>query len=285
MTEPTITCPNCKTEILLTESLAAPLIAATRKQFEQQLAQKDQAIASMRQKIEELKQKAEQGSQQMQGEAQELELENVLRARFPFDGIDPVPKGEFGGDVLQRVVNHSGQACGTILWESKRTKNWSDIIKTGSTLPAVRQLFGDFEEWMIDGCGLSDAAVLVVNVMLGEPLPPVDSLSGVIITGSPAMVTDQADWMRSLAAWIPQVLEQKAPLLGVCFGHQILAQAMGGGVQFHPEFSADIMRAYVSEQADSLQNQGHDVAAIQEAIEHTDAANALLKRFYGYCVG
>ena len=265
MTEPTITCPNCKTEIRLTESLAAPMLAATRRQFEQQLAQKeddiakreqglrdkerqlteakrtldeqvtdqvavqlkaersrviaeeakkaklasaaeidakvrelselqevlkardeklaeaqkaqaelikkqrelddakreleltvekrvqegltevrtlakreaeeglklkvlekDQTIASMQQKIEELKQKAEQGSQQLQGEVQELELENLLRAKFPFDAIEPVPKGEFGGDALQRVMNQGGQQCGTILWESKRTRNWSD---------------------------------------------------------------------------------------------------------------------------------------------------------------
>jgi hypothetical protein len=88
--------------------------------------EKDQTIASMQQKIEELKQKAEQGSQQLQGEVQELELEGLLRAKFPFDSIEPVPKGEFGGDVLQRVISQSGQASGTILWESKRTKNWSD---------------------------------------------------------------------------------------------------------------------------------------------------------------
>ena len=88
--------------------------------------EKDQTIASMQQKIEELKQKAEQGSQQLQGEVQELELENLLRAKFPFDTIEPVPKGEFGGDALQRVVSQGGQPCGTILWESKRTRNWSD---------------------------------------------------------------------------------------------------------------------------------------------------------------
>jgi hypothetical protein len=88
--------------------------------------EKDQMIASMQQKIEELKQKAEQGSQQLQGEVQELELENMLRAKFPFDSIEPVAKGEFGGDALQRVISNSGQASGTILWESKRTRNWSD---------------------------------------------------------------------------------------------------------------------------------------------------------------
>jgi hypothetical protein len=88
--------------------------------------EKDQTIASMQQKIEELKQKAEQGSQQLQGEVQELELENLLSAKFPFDSIEPVAKGEFGGDLLQRVVSQTGQQCGSILWESKRTKNWSD---------------------------------------------------------------------------------------------------------------------------------------------------------------
>lgn len=90
------------------------------------VAEKDQTIASMHQKIEELKQKAEQGSQQLQGEVLELELENLLRAKFPFDTIEPVPKGEFGGDTLQRVVSPSGLMSGTILWESKRTKNWSN---------------------------------------------------------------------------------------------------------------------------------------------------------------
>ncbi|MDO8465612.1 MAG: DUF2130 domain-containing protein [Gallionella sp.] len=265
MTEPTITCPSCKTEIKLTESLAAPLIAATRQQYEQQLAQKDsdiaqreqamrekekqlaedkrklddqvadqvavqlkaerarvvaeeskkaklasaaelegkareladlqevlkanneklaeaqkaqaelikkqrelddarreleltvekrvqdgltevrtlarkeaedeqklkvmekeQTIAAMQKQIEDLKRRAEQGSQQLQGEVQELELENLLRSKFPFDAIEPVPKGEFGGDVLHRVVGAGGQPGGTILWEFKRTKNWSD---------------------------------------------------------------------------------------------------------------------------------------------------------------
>lgn len=94
--------------------------------FKFKVAEKDQTIASMQQKIEELKQKAEQGSQQLQGEVQELELENLLRAKFPHDRIEPVPKGEFGGDVVHHVLSQSGQPCGTILWECKRTRNWSD---------------------------------------------------------------------------------------------------------------------------------------------------------------
>jgi hypothetical protein len=269
MTEPTITCPNCKAEIKLNESLAAPLIEATRKQYEQQLAQKDSdivireqamrdkekqladaknkldeqianrveeqlkndraritaeeakkakqmaaadleqktrevtdlqellksretklaeaqkaqaeliikqrelddakreleltvekriqegldvirqqakkeaedeqkfkvmekenTIVAMQKQIEELKRRAEQGSQQLQGEVQELELENLLRTKFPIDIIEPVPKGEYGGDILHRIIDTSGQLSGTILWETKRTKNWSDAWLT-----------------------------------------------------------------------------------------------------------------------------------------------------------
>jgi hypothetical protein len=94
----------------------------------------EQTISSMQRQIEELKRKAEQGSQQLQGEVQELELEGLLSSKFPRDKILPVPKGEFGGDVLHRVVGPQGQTCGTILWESKRTKNWSD-----SWLPKLRE--------------------------------------------------------------------------------------------------------------------------------------------------
>jgi hypothetical protein len=90
------------------------------------VAEKETQIAGMQRQIEELRRKAEQGSQQLQGEALEIELESQLRARFARDLIEPVPKGEFGGDVLHRVLGPTGQACGTILWESKRTKAWSD---------------------------------------------------------------------------------------------------------------------------------------------------------------
>jgi hypothetical protein len=88
--------------------------------------EKEEQISSMGKQIEELRRKAEQGSQQLQGEVLELELESLLRSKFPLDLIEPVPKGEFGGDALQRILGVSGQPCGTILWESKRTKNWTE---------------------------------------------------------------------------------------------------------------------------------------------------------------
>jgi GMP synthase (glutamine-hydrolysing) len=109
------------------------------------------------------------------------------------------------------------------------------IIKTGSTFPRIKQRAGDFEDWIIESSGLPTAAVDVVNVHEGEALPSVEKLAGVIITGSPAMVTDQDAWMRALTAWLPSVVGLNIPLLGICFGHQILAQAMGGQVDFHPQ--------------------------------------------------
>jgi len=109
-----------------------------RKDAEEELRpkvmEKDQNITAMQKQIEDLKRRAEQGSQQLQGEVQELELEALLSAKFPRDTIQPVPKGEFGGDVLQRVIGPLGQPCGAILWESKRTKNWSD-----GWLPKLRE--------------------------------------------------------------------------------------------------------------------------------------------------
>lgn len=98
----------------------------TEEGMKLKVMEKEQTIVSMQKQIEELKRKAEQGSQQLQGEVQELELETVLRDKFPLDTIEPVPKGEHGGDVLHHVFSTLPKCCGTILWESKRTKNWSE---------------------------------------------------------------------------------------------------------------------------------------------------------------
>lgn len=88
------------------------------------LKEKDLLIESLTGKIDEMKKKAEQGSQQAQGEVQEIALEEALRTEFPIDVIEPVEKGVRGADCIQRVRNDAGQLAGSILWESKRTKNW-----------------------------------------------------------------------------------------------------------------------------------------------------------------
>jgi hypothetical protein len=302
LTEPTISCPNCKTDIRLTESLAAPLIAETRHRFEQQLAAKDQdivrreaaistqkselakekaafeeriaekltaersriaaeeaqkakvraaadldekakelaelhailkardeklkeaqkaqaaflekeralddakremeltiqkrigegldserakakleaeealglrvkereeQIASMAKQIEDLKRKAEQGSQQLQGEVLELELESVLKAKFPFDTFEPVGKGELGADLIQRVIGASGAQCGTILWEMKRTKTWQE--------PWIAKLRDDKRRAQAD-------LAIIVSTVLRKGVQTFDFVDGVWVS-------------------------------------------------------------------------------------------------------
>lgn len=126
---------DAKREMELTiEKRIGESLAVTReqakKEAEEQLSlkvlEKDQIIQSMQTKIEDLKRKAEQGSQQLQGEVLELQLEAMLAGKFPQDRIEPVPKGEHGGDIVHRVLMPAGTVCGTILWETKRAKNWVD---------------------------------------------------------------------------------------------------------------------------------------------------------------
>ena len=96
-------------------------------------ADKDALINSLRTQITDLQRKSEQGSQQLQGEVLEVALEDLLRRYFPFDEITPVPKGIHGGDVIQTIRDATGSPAGQILWESKRTKHWSE-----SWLPKLR---------------------------------------------------------------------------------------------------------------------------------------------------
>lgn len=126
---------DAKRELDLTiEKRVQEALVVTRQQARREVEdelklkvmEKEQTIAAMQKQIEDLKRKAEQGSQQLQGEVLELQIESMLHSRFPHDLIEPVAKGEHGGDILHRVVTPGGVACGTILWESKRTRNWSD---------------------------------------------------------------------------------------------------------------------------------------------------------------
>ncbi len=109
------------------ERLEQVRIRATNEASERlslQLSEKERQIRDLAGKLEEASRKAQQGSQQSQGETLELVLEDQLRRQFPFDELQPVPKGEFGGDTLHVVRDSSGRECGRILWEFKRTKVW-----------------------------------------------------------------------------------------------------------------------------------------------------------------
>ena len=87
---------------------------------------KDKKLGDALKMVEEYKRKLEQGSQQSQGEVMEDELKKILGTEFPYDFISDVPKGIRGADLIQTVKNNAGKECGTILWESKRTKAWTE---------------------------------------------------------------------------------------------------------------------------------------------------------------
>ena len=229
------------------------------------------------------------------------------------------------------------------------------IIKAGTTFPKTKISFGDFDDWTLHYSGLTDKDVSIVEVFDNHHLPRGGSFSGVILTGSHSMVTDQDDWIDKTTEWISYIVEKQIPFLGICFGHQMLAHATGGiagfhprgreigtveisvhseskhdhlfrdlpasflahtthlqtvlslpetahvlasndfephhafrigkcawGVQFHPEFSSNIMRAYIDEQCEVLVKEGLDIDALNSHVSETVEANSLLKRFVDF---
>ncbi len=225
------------------------------------------------------------------------------------------------------------------------------ILKTGSTYPGLKEQFGDFEEWFVRGLS-PRLDITVINTVAGElPGDPTD-WDGVVVTGSPAMVSDREPWSENAAQWLTRVVDKAVPLLGVCYGHQLLAHALGGevgyhpggresgthrvellnsakddplfrgmpdsfraqlthkqtvlslpqgavllgrnefephqafrvgkyawGVQFHPEFTDAIMRAYLGVQAPDLEREGFDSQAMIDSVVRAPEASGLLERF------
>jgi len=96
------------------------------EETQMKMREKDMKMQSLIDQMEIMKKKAEQGSMQLQGEVQELILEELLRATFAFDLIEEVGKGIRGADVIHTVRNNIGKECGKIIYESKRTKTFSD---------------------------------------------------------------------------------------------------------------------------------------------------------------
>lgn len=109
------------------------------------------------------------------------------------------------------------------------------IIKTGEAVPEARSLGGDFEDWFIAGLGRDRFDYRVVRVDRGDSLPAPETLAGVLVTGSPAMVSHRADWSERTAAWLAGTFATGLPILGVCYGHQLLAHALGGHVGPNPQ--------------------------------------------------
>ncbi len=108
------------------------------------------------------------------------------------------------------------------------------VIKTGSTLPSLRATQGDFEDWVISGLAVQSDRVMVADVPANTSLPAPRTVAGVVITGSHTMVTDHEPWSERTAEWLRAAVEQHTPVLGICYGHQLLAYALGGEVGNNP---------------------------------------------------
>jgi len=108
------------------------------------------------------------------------------------------------------------------------------IVKTGSTLPDLASRRGDFEDWILSGMGQWPDQVVILDAQNGSRLPEPDRFSGVIVTGSHALVSDHHPWSERTADWLVRVVESEIPTLGICYGHQLLAYAMGGEVGDNP---------------------------------------------------
>lgn len=108
------------------------------------------------------------------------------------------------------------------------------IIQLESPPQAVSRQVGEQKQWFIEALELADDDYIVVRPDLGDALPDVQQIACAVLSGSWAMVTDHAEWSERTAAWVRHAVAEQLPLLGVCYGHQLMAYALGGEVGDNP---------------------------------------------------
>lgn len=172
------------------------------------------------------------------------------------------------------------------------------IVKVGDKLPTLRHVTGDFEDWIMQHAGIDPAEVRIVDPRPpGTPLPDPGKITGAIITGSSAMVTDRSPWMRTTGQWLMQLVNSNKPLLGICFGHQLLADLLGGRVDDNPrgvEVGTVNIRLGPDAQHDPLLNGLGDTLTAQASHRQsvlslppgaTGLAATTMDEFHGFRVG
>ena len=138
---------------------------------------------------------------------------------------------------------------------SLRFMNKILLIKTGSTFPFLVSKRGDFEHWILSGMQVEPENAIIVDVCNDFTLPGFDGISGVIISGSHAMVTEHPDWSERTVEWLVGAVEKQIPILGICYGHQLLAYALGGEVGDNPngcEFGTVEIKLHENARGDKL---------------------------------
>jgi GMP synthase (glutamine-hydrolysing) len=158
------------------------------------------------------------------------------------------------------------------------------IVQTGSAPAPVRDRLGDFPHWFLRGLGLDAAAATTIDVQAGQALPSPGRVSAVVVTGSAAMVSHRHEWSEKTAQWLADAVRAEVPVLGVCYGHQLLAHALGGRVDDNPrgrEIGTVAIECLAPAATDSLLAGGATFAAqathVQTVIEPPANAVPLAK--------